>query len=97
MLTPSIGFCETPLTSTGSGMPRRFQDRRHDVDDVVELGPDAALVLDARRPGDDERIARAAEMRGDLLAPLERRVHRPRPADREVIVGTSGRRFRRCA
>ena len=53
----------------------------------MELGPERPLVLDPRRPGDDERIARAAEMRGDLLAPLERRVHRPRPADREMIVG----------
>ena len=55
--------------------------------DVVELGADAALVLDPARPGDDERVAGAAEMRGDLLAPLERGVHRPGPADREVVVG----------
>src|SRR5262249_62376311 len=58
----------------------RLQNRRRDVDDVVELGADAALVLDPVGPGDDERIARAAEVRGDLLAPLERRVHGPLPS-----------------
>jgi hypothetical protein len=29
---------------------RGFEDRRHDVDDVVELVAHAAGVLDARRP-----------------------------------------------
>ena len=35
----------TPLTSTGSGTPAASRMRRHDVDDVVELGAHAA-----RRP-----------------------------------------------
>ena len=85
MLTPSIGFCGTPLSIAGACTPDRFEDRRHDVDDVVELGADAALVLDPRGPGDDQAVARAAEVGGDLLGPLERRVHRVRPADRVVV------------
>jgi hypothetical protein len=64
-----------------------LQERRHDVDDVVELGPDRSLVLDPGGPGNDQRIARAAEMRGDLLPPLEGGIHRPHPADRNIIVG----------
>ena len=36
---------------------------------------------------DDRAVARAAPVRGDLLGPLVGRVHRPRPADREVVVG----------
>ena len=36
------------------------------------------------RPAHDHRVARAAEVRGDLLAPLERGVARPRPGRRVV-------------
>ena len=89
MLTPSIGFCGTPLSTDGRLHAGGFEDRRHDVDDVVELRADAALVLDPLRPGDDQAVARAAEVRGDLLGPLERRVHRVRPADRVVVVTSS--------
>ena len=66
---------------------RRFQDRGHDVDDVVELVAHAANVLDAVRPRDRQALARAAEVRGDLLGPLERRVECPRPRDSHVRVG----------
>ena len=45
----------------------------------------AALVLDPRRPRDGQRVPHAAQVRGDLLRPLERRVHRPGPAGREVV------------
>ena len=45
----------------------------------VNCAADVAGVLDALRPGDDHRVAGAAEVRGDLLAPLERRVAGPRP------------------
>ena len=58
------------------------------------------------RPVHDHAVARAAEVAGDLLGPLERRVARPRPADREVREGlrpaplvdvpSSGRLCRRC-
>ena len=33
---------------------------------------------------DDQRVAGAAEVAGDLLGPLERSVHRPGPADRDM-------------
>ena len=46
MLTPSIGACVMPLTSVGRLDAGRLQDGRHDVDHMVELGADAALVLD---------------------------------------------------
>ncbi len=45
--------------------------------------PPLSLML--RRPRDDHRIARAAEVARDLLGPLERRVHRVRPRGREMI------------
>ena len=52
MLTPSIGFCAMPFDHRSAPGPRGLEDRRHDVDDVVELGADAARVLDAVGPGD---------------------------------------------
>ena len=68
------------------GQAGRFEDRLGDVDDVGELGPQTALLLDAVRPVHDRAVARAAPVRGDLLGPLERRAHRPRPTDRVVVV-----------
>ena len=65
----------------------RFEDRRHDVDDVVELVANAASVLDVARPRDRHALARAAEVRRDLLGPLERRVECPRPRHRHVRIG----------
>jgi len=71
----------------------RFQHRWRNVDDVVELGPDAAFVLDPVWPRNDKRIAGATKMRGDLFAPLEPSVHRPRPANREMVVGRRATEF----
>lgn len=65
----------------------RFENRRHDVDDRAELRADLAGLLDPFGPGDDQAVASAAEVRGDLLGPLKRRVHRVRPADGIVVVG----------
>ena len=56
---------------------RRFEERRHDVDDVVELGSDAARILDVVGPGDCHALPRSAEVRRHLLGPFERRVKRP--------------------
>ena len=81
-----MGFCATPLTHGGLLDAGDLQKGRHDVDDVVPLRPDSARVLDARRPGDDHPVGRAAVVRGDCLDPLERGVHGVRPADRVVVV-----------
>ena len=64
----------------------RFQNRRYDVDHVVELIADAALVLNARWPGHGHAVAGAAEVRRHLLGPLVGSVKRPGPADRIVRV-----------
>jgi hypothetical protein len=58
-----------------------------DVDDVVPLRAHGADIFDLRGPRDDHAVACAAIVRGDLLGPLERRVHRNGPAYREVVVG----------
>ena len=50
----------------------RLEDRRADVGDVRELRAQATGSWMPLGPVDDHRVARAAEMRGDLLAPLER-------------------------
>ena len=62
----------------------RFEDGRHDVDDVMELAADAAHVLDVAGPGHGHALGRPAEVRRHLLHPLERGVHRPRPFCRKV-------------
>ena len=51
-----------------------------------ELVAQLALRLDPLRPGDDHRIGDAA-LEVVALPHLERRVERPRPADRIVVVG----------
>ena len=71
----------------GRGDAGRFQDRRHDVDDVVELMANAADVLDVAGPRHANALRRSAAMRRDLFHPFERRVHRPRPAGRKVREG----------
>ena len=69
------------------GQAGRLEDRRRDVDHVVELRADLALGLDALGPVDDGAVARAAPVRGDLLGPLVGRVHGVRPAHGVVVVG----------
>ena len=71
-------------------MPVSFEDRRHDVNDVGELVADAADILDVAGPGDAHALPDAAEVRGDLLEPTERRIERPRPMRRHVVVGLLG-------
>ena len=68
----------------------RIEDRRYDVDDVMELVADAAGVRDAFGPGHHHAGARAAEMRGDLLDPAIGGVHRKRPGHGEVGIGFIG-------
>ena len=73
-----------PLIVSGCRDAGRFEDGRDDVDDVVELAADAAHVIDVAGPGHGHALSRPAEVRRHLLHPLERRVHRPRPAGRKV-------------
>ena len=63
---------------------RGFQHGGGHVDHVVELAADLALGLDALGPMEHHAVARAAEVAGHLLGPLEGRVARPGPADGEV-------------
>src|SRR6516164_2749211 len=44
-----------------------FKDRRHDVDDMMELIADAPGFLDAGRPGHRHAVAGAPKMGGHLL------------------------------
>ena len=85
MLTPSIGFCfavkRIRRLNAGS-----FENRGHNVRDVMELTAQTAFLFDLRRPRDDNWVTSAAEMRGDLFGPLEGCVHRVRPRGGKVIV-----------
>jgi len=60
MLTPSYGFCCTPLTITGLGQAGGFKHRRGDVDHVMELRANFTFSLDTVRPVDDGAVASAA-------------------------------------
>jgi len=90
MLTPSMGSCLMPSIVSGAGDAGRFEDGRHDVDDMVELAAHAARIVDVARPRDGHALGGPAEMRRHLLHPLERRVERPGPRRREVRVGPVG-------
>ena len=79
-----------PLTVAGRLDARGFEDRRHDVDDVMELGADATDVLDVAGPRNGHALPGPAEMRRHLLGPLERRIERPRPRHRHMRVGLVG-------
>ncbi len=74
----------------GKFKTQQFKHGGRDVGHMVELTPDAALVLDARRPMHDERIAHATGM-GVLLVALERRVadHGPAPGVVGMAVGSA--------
>src|SRR5215469_13440300 len=69
------------VNQVGLYNPASLQDRRNDVDYVVELVADGAWVVNMAWPGDDQPILGTAEIRRDLLRPLERGVERPRPSD----------------
>ncbi len=87
MLTPSIGRCSTPWTFVGSGSPaasRTVGATSMTWWNWLRISPRAWMP---RGPVHDRAVAGAAPVRGDLLGPLVRRVHRVRPADRVVVVG----------
>ena len=70
--------------------PGQVEDRRADIGHVRVVAANRARVGDPARPVHDQRVAGAAEMRGDLLAPVKRGVAGPRPPGRvmrgELIV-----------
>ena len=81
---PSIGFWAMPLTIVGCAMPAasRIVGATSMTWWNWERKPPVWVM--PLRPGDDQRVAGAAEVGGDLLGPLEGGIHRPGPADREV-------------
>ena len=83
---PCIGSCSMPSTRVGSGMPA--MSRMVGATSIMwvncERSPPASLI--SGRPVHHQRVAGAAEVRADLLAPLERRVAGPRPGRRVVRV-----------
>ena len=62
-------------------------DGRNHIVDVEELSARRGVGLDLRGPADGQRIARAAEVRGDELGRLVRRAARPGPAGVIHVVG----------
>ena len=58
------------IDGVGCGNAGRFEDGRHDINNVVELTPDATHVLNVAGPGHAHSLARPAEMRRHLLAPI---------------------------
>ena len=85
MLTPSNGLWTWPLIVSGGSTPSGVENGWDEVDRVVVLVADLALGLDAGRPRDDARVARAA-VELVALPHLERRVERHRPAVRVMVV-----------
>ena len=69
------------------GKSRCFENRRRNVDHMVELRADLAFGFDPLRPMNDGSVPGPAKVRRDLLGPLVGRVHGVGPADRIVVVG----------
>ena len=63
-----------------------FENRGGNVDHVMKLISNLAAGFDPFGPGDGQAVASAAEMAGDLLGPLKRRIHGMRPGRREMVV-----------
>ena len=63
-----------------------LENCRHDVGHVVKLLAQAADVLDAFRPAHDHAVASTAKMARVALGPLERRIKRPRPWHRHMVI-----------
>src|SRR5436190_10985090 len=68
----------------GGGDAGGLEQRRHDVNHVMELRANATKVLDMAGPGNCHALPSAPEMRGDLLGPFKRSVERPRPWNRKM-------------
>ncbi len=83
-LHPLLGH---PLDGLGQRQTGGVEHGGQHVDHVVELVADLPACLHAGRPVHHQAVAGAAEVRGDLLGPLVRRVHGQRPAHRIHRVG----------
>lgn len=73
----------------GVGNTGRLQNRRGDIDDMMELSAQAPRIFDVVGPRDRHGITRAAKVRRDLFGPLKRRVQCPSPADVVMILGVA--------
>ena len=87
MLTPSSGFCSTPLIDFEWGEFGCFQDGGSHVVDVMPLAADFALGLKPGWPVHDHAVPRSTKVGGHLFRPLERGVGRHRPAAAHVREG----------
>ena len=80
MLIPSIWFLGDAVELGRSFDANDFHDCRSNIDHVMKLVSNLAAGLDPCGPGDRQTVAGSAEMAGDLLGPLKRRVHGMRQA-----------------
>src|SRR3954469_2768712 len=87
MLTPCSGICWMPLTNVGAGRAAASRTVAATSRMWWKLAADFAARPKAVGQVHDRPVAGATEMRGDLLGPLIRGVHRVRPANRVVVVG----------
>ena len=76
-----------PLIVSGCSDAGGLQDRRYNVDDMMELPANSAHIRDVTGPGHRHALGRSAVMRRDLLAPFKRSVHGPGPAGGKVREG----------
>ena len=90
MLTPSIGLLRDAVDHVRRGMPvasRIVGTMSMTWWNWLRMPPLSLIDLG---PGDRHALPRAAEVRGDLLGPRERRVEGPGPRHRHVVVGLVG-------
>ena len=87
MLTPSIGVLWRAIHDFRLRQLRRFQNRRRNIDDMMELRAHLAFCLDALGPMNHHPVAGAAETGGNLLGPGERRIARDGPPGGHVGIG----------
>jgi hypothetical protein len=67
------GLLRDAIDLAGFGDAGDLENCWSDVDHVVKLGSQPALIGDVAGPRHDQAVAGAAEVRGDLFHPLERR------------------------
>ncbi len=83
---PFHGFLGHAVHGERLRQPGRFEHGGRDVDHVVKLRTQAAVIADPGRPRHHQAVAGAAEVARHLLHPLERRRSGPAPANRIVML-----------